>query len=413
MPGMAAANGGGPGGGGGGGAGGGGAGAFNLGPNYVNLAPSFGPRYRNIAPNLYRRPDLRGPEILYYNPEIPYYNPEIPVYRPGLPGFGRGYGGGGGGGGYGGGFGGGNFVPKKRMAPLEQSVELPPAMVLYISCEDGSGTGKLFQVNEHGAVLGLVNLPYPATGLAMHRDHGLIAAIPRDGGSLVQIDDSGKVHTILENHPEIQHPVDVAVGAESDTVLVADNLTDRLAALTAAPGSKPEIYHEFKGLRSELQDMSVAITRDKQVIFGTNSDPGVYRFAGDDYTFNRGPLLAGRGGVAADTASLKWAATQSPNEIHVFEGEHVMHQFKLPANKRFYRHGLLSFALTGAVVVAARDGDKVEDDPWLIQYHTKEVKNEKRIRLLFKWDRARMLDFVVGPRMYWERHEPKVYESIY
>ena len=406
LPGM------GPGGGGGGGGGGaGGPGARTLGPNNVNLAPQFGPRYVNLAPHLLDAPDLRGPEVYYYDPEVYYYNPEMPVYRPGRPGYGRGYGGGGGGG-FGGG-GGGNY-PERAMIPLPPPSEVPvePAMVLYISCGEESGPGQVFQVNEHGGVLGIVNLPFAATGLALHRQHGLVAAIPRDGGKLMRIDDTGKVSTIMENSETVVHPVDVGLAADSDTVVVADNIGDCLAALTTA-GSKPKIYHRFEGQKWDEQQMSVAVTTDKHVLFGTNGDEGIYRFAGDDYSASKGPLLPGRGGVAADPASLKWAATQSPDQICVFEGEELMQKLQLPANKSFHRQGLLSFGLTGAVVVAARDSDKAEDDPWLIQYETEENENKPEIRNLFKWNRARMLDFVVGPRMYWERHDPSSYRSVY
>ncbi|MFH1918326.1 MAG: hypothetical protein ABIP48_00350 [Planctomycetota bacterium] len=361
----------------------------------------------NVAPHLFNAPDFRGPEIYYYNPEIPYYNPEMPVFRPGGPGFG-----GGGGRGFGGGYGG--DYPDRKMVPLPPLAEVPiePALVLYISCGDEAGPGQVFQVNEHGAVLGMVNLPFAATGLALHRQHGLIAAMPRDGGKLMRIDDTGKVSTILDKDETLVHPIDVALAADSDTVLVADNISDCLAALTSA-GGKPKLYHRFEGQKWDEQQMSLAITTDKHVIFGTNGGEGIFRFAGDDFSATRGPLLPGRGGVAADTSSLKWAATQTPDEICVFEGEELMKKLQLPANKSFFRHGLLSFGLTGAVVVAARDSDTPDDAPWLIQYETEENPNKPEIRNLFKWDRAPMLDFVVGPRMYWERNQRSPYRSIY
>jgi hypothetical protein len=412
LPGMGPGPGSGAGGAGGGGAAGG-PGTQTLGPNYVNMAPQFGPRYVNVAPHLFDAPDFRGPEIPYYAPEIPYYNPEMPVFRPGYPGYGRGYGGGGGGGGgYGNGYGGGG--PEHKFAPLTPMAKIPiePALILYISCDDGSGKGRVFQVNEHGGVLGMVNLPFPATGLALHRESGLVAAIPRDGGKLMRIDDTGKVSTIMENDKNIVHPIDVAIGAKSDTVVVADNITDCLAALNAA-GSTPKLYHRFEGQKWDEQEMSLAVTTDKHVIFGTNGGEGIYRFAGDDFTAAAGPLLPGRGGVAADTSSVKWAATQSPNKIMVFEGEELMKEIKLPPNMRFYRQGLLSFGLTGEVVVAARAADDVDGDPWLIQYETEEHPNKPDVVNLFRWDRAPMLDFVVGPRMVWNRREPSTYESIY
>jgi hypothetical protein len=216
----------------------------------------------------------------------------------------------------------------------------------------------------------------------------------------------------MENNETIVHPVDVGLAANSDTIVVADNIGDCLALLTTA-GSKPEIYHRLEGQKWDQQKMSVAVTTDKHVLFGTDGGEGIYRFAGDDFTANRGPLLPGRGGVAADTASLKWAATQGRDKIFVFEGEELMNEFELPANMSFHKHGLLSFGLTGSVVAAARQSDEVDGDPWLIQFETEENENKPKIRNLFRWDRAPMLDFVVGPRMFWDRHDPKPYKSVY
>jgi hypothetical protein len=300
------------------------------------------------------------------------------------------------------------------MIPLPPLGEImaEPAMVLYLSCGDESGPGQVFQVTESGRVLGIVNLPFAATGLALHRQHGLIAAIPRDGGKLMRIDDTGKVSTVMENDENIVHPIDVALAANSDTVVVADNISDCLAALTTA-GSKPKLYERFEGQKWDQQQMSVAVTTDKHVIFASDGEEGIYRFAGDDFSADRGPLLPGKGGVAADTSSLKWAATQGRDKIFVFEGEEMMNELELPANMSFHKHGLLSFALTGAVVAAARQSDEVDGEPWLIQYETEENENKPAITNLFKWDQAPLLDFVVGPRMYWERHDPSPYKSVY
>ncbi len=127
---------------------------------------------------------------------------------------------------------------------------------------------------------------------------------------------------------------------------------------------------------------------------------------------SRGPILPGSGGVAADPKSLKWAATQSPNLIHVYEGEMPVRTFKLNPGRSIYRQGLLSFAPSGAVVVATRPSGEVDKDVWLLAYETAEGK-EGQILSLFEWDREQMLDFVVGPRMIWEGHNPSTYESKY
>jgi hypothetical protein len=284
--------------------------------------------------------------------------------------------------------------------------------VLYISAgNDGEEGGKIYQVNDAGRVLGVVKLPYQATGLALHRDDGLIAVTPRDRGKIYRVDDSGKLSVVMENNSKLPHPVDIGVAGDSDTILVADSMADVLAATTIA-GTDPIIYQRFEAAKYDEQKMSVAVTRDKHVMYGTDSQNGIYRFGGDEYTSSRGPMLTGSGGVAADPKSLKWAATQSPNLIHVYEGEMALKTFKLAPGKSIYRQGLLSFAPSGAIVVASRHSDEVDEEVWLTAYETAEGK-EGQIQSLFPWDRERMLDFVVGPRMIWERNSPSTYESKY
>jgi hypothetical protein len=310
-----------------------------------------------------------------------------------------------------------------------------PAYVLYVAAGDpeGSDSGKVYQVNEHGRVLGWVNLPYTPTGIALHRDNGLVVCLPRDGGRVVRIDDTGKPSTLLEKDKTLVHPVDVAVGGESDSIVVADNIADVIAATTTG-GTVPKIYDELKGQKWTAQDMSVAVTRDKHVLFGTNGDRGIFRLSGDSLGASATPLLPEPGGVAADPKSLRWAATQAPNEIYLFEGEEMLRKIKLPPNKRFYRNGLLSFSPAGNLVAAARDGDEAEGDVWFFQFNaddeedggsaSKEPPHDNwyikdwatqdiKTRSLFPWKHETMNDFVVGPRMFWDRNEKRPYESTY
>jgi hypothetical protein len=313
---------------------------------------------------------------------------------------------GGSGGGAGGGSGGGDDQVARRSLPKLQlpKPEAVPQIVLYVSCGEDTSTGKVYQVDDNGRVLGIVNLPFTATGLALHRQHGLIVSMPRDGGRLARIDESGKVEPVIEKDKTVVHPVDVALAAESDTIVVADDISHILAA-TSVGGIKPQLYQRFDYDKFERPQMSVAVTKDKHVLYGTNSESGkkgIFRYAGDDHTASRGPLLPGPGGVAADISSLKWAATQSPNQVCVFEGEELVKKLQLPPNKRHYRNGLLSFAPAGTVVVAARPADEEIGEVWLLMYDTK----TDQMRSLFPWKYERMVDFVVGPRMYWERHEP-------
>ncbi len=298
------------------------------------------------------------------------------------------------------------------MASIDRSPppKIPPAFVLYVSTGEEAGPGKVYQVNEHGRVLGIVNLPYTATGMALHRDHDLVLSLPRDGGKIMKIDDAGKLSTLWEKDKTLVHPVDVGVAGESDTIVVADNIADVMAATTTG-GTKPKIYHRFEGEKWSAQEMSVAVTRDKHVILGTKGDghKGIYRYMAGNYATSSDPLLPGPGGVAADPKSLRWAATQSPNLIYVFEGPELEKKLRLPPNKSIYRNGLLSFSPAGTLCVAGRDSDKAIGEPWLFMY---DIKKDE-IRSLFPWTRERMTDFVVGPRMLWDRTSPNTYESIY
>ena len=296
-------------------------------------------------------------------------------------------------------------MPIKDAPPNPESV---PAFVLYVATGEESGPGKIYQVNEHGRVLGVVNLPYTPTGLALHRDHGLVCTMPRDGGHIMKIDDTGKVSTLMEREKDLVHPVDVAVGGNSDSIVVADNISDVLAA-TNTGGVKPQIYKRLEGQKWSAQNMSIAVTRDKAVIFGTDGDKGIYRFSGNAATTSSSPLLPEAGGVAADPKSLRWAATQSPNQIYVFEGEELIKKLRLPPNKSMYRNGLLSFSPAGSICVAARESDSVSGQPWLLMYNIE----EDEIRSLFPWNHETMTDFVVGPRMLWERKSPRAVRSLY
>lgn len=404
-----------PNGAGGPGGGGGTLGPNNLvGPNYVNTAdPRV--RFHNLAPEV-ELPQVDRPvlDVYGYRPTVPYFDPRF-RFDPRMGRLGYGYGaGGGGGGGYGAG-GGYADLAKTGLPEMPEVPEMLPEVVLYISAgDDGVEGGKIYQVNDAGRVLGVVKLPYQATGLALHRNDGLIAVTPRDRGKIYRVDDKGILSVVMENNPKLPFPVDVGVAGDSDTILVADSVADVLAA-TNITGIDPIAYKHFEASQYDQQRMSVAVTRDKHVMYGTDAQNGIYRFnRGKEVqeTESLGPILPGSGGVAADPKSLKWAATQSPNEIHLYEGGMAVKTFKLAPGKYIYGQGLLSFAPSGAVVVASRHSDEVDKEVWLTAYETAEGK-EGQIQSLFPWNRERMLDFVVGPRMIWEGHSPSTYQSKY
>jgi hypothetical protein len=129
-------------------------------------------------------------------------------------------------------------------------------------------------------------------------------------------------------------------------------------------------------------------------------EPGIYRFAGKD-SAGPAPLLPRAGGVAADTASPKWAAAQPPGQILIYQGDTLVKALRLPANKALYRQGLLSFGPGESIVVAARPADDPNGEVWLLKLDAK----DDSVRSLFPWKREPIADFVVGPRMPWDRSE--------
>jgi len=346
------------------------------------------PTYRD--PRVFVDPRVRFDPRLLYNPNL----------RPGQPGYG-GPGGQGGPGAY-------DELARAGLKPEMPKPEAAPAFVLYVSAGEEGGAGKVYQVNEHGRVLGWVNLPFTPSGLALHREHGLVASLPRDGGRLMHIDDTGKVSTLIDKDKNMVHPVDVALAGGSDSIVVADNMADVLMT-TSTGGINPEVYRRFDGQKWTAQDMSIAVTRDGHVIMGSNGNKGIHRFSGDKSQSASQPVLPEPGGVAADPKSLRWAATQAPNEIFIFEGEELMKKLRLPPGKAHYRGGKLSFGPAGTICGVARPEDQVTGEPWFMMYDIEEEK----VRSLFPWDKETMTDFVVGPRMFWERNDPSGYKSRY
>ena len=73
----------------------------------------------------------------------------------------------------------GILPPRRRpkgVGPVPASP--PPGMVLYLACGTGGGKGRVYQVDESGGVLGVVDLPYAPTGVALHRQNGVVAVSP-------------------------------------------------------------------------------------------------------------------------------------------------------------------------------------------------------------------------------------------
>ena len=284
-----------------------------------------------------------------------------------------------------------------------------PELVLYLATGTATSSPAIvYQVNaeEDGRVMGKVKTPYTAYGIALHRTHGLILAVPRDGGKIMRIDESGTLTTIIEKDPSMPHPIDVGVSGESDTIVVADNIANQLVA-TSVGGNKPKVYQRLQGQQYTSQGMSVAVTNDKHVLFSSDSETVVFNFSGDQSAAGNKPMLPASGGVAADPNSMRWAVAQEGNQIYVYEGTEVLKKLRLPNGKAFYKNGLLSFSPAGSLVVAVRDTDKEVGEVWFLCYDI----DKNGVKSLFGWNKEQIQDFTAGPRMLWEHNSSSGYKS--
>ncbi len=283
-----------------------------------------------------------------------------------------------------------------------------PKQAVYISCGEEGRPGRVYQVDEQGTVLGIVPLAQAATGVALHRGNALVLAVPGDGGRLQRIDSNGKLSTLLTDHKELVHPVDVGIAANSDTILVADNIADVLATTDTA-GREPRIIQRLHDQKWTVQGMSVAMTGDRYVLFGTDGRDGIYRFTDGDTSTAQPAVLPYFGGVAADTGSPRWAAAQGPNMVYVYQGEELIRKYRMPPGKELYRNGVLAFAPGGDLVIVARSSGESGGETWLHQYGSQRPGDGP----LFRWAKEPILDIAVGPRMPWDSPTPRNSKSIY
>ena len=289
-------------------------------------------------------------------------------------------------------------------------VRKTPELVIYITTGTETSPGIVYQVNaEAGEVLGKIHLPYTATGIDMYRTHGLVLCVPRDGGKILQIKESGEVSTVLEKDPTLPHPTDVACPGDSDVIVAADNVANVVAA-TSIGGQKAKVSQRLGGSDTG-RNMSVAVTNDKHVVFSGGGQPGVFNYAGDPSASaaENKPVLPTTGGVAADHKSLRWAAAQEPNLIYVYEGPELLKKLRLPPGKSSYKGGLLSFSPAGSLIVAVRDNDKEVGQVWFLSYDV----DKEEVKSLFPWKAEPIQDFVAGPRMFWDCKKPNGYKSTY
>ena len=277
-----------------------------------------------------------------------------------------------------------NELPKQNPMPVQppesdkaKKGNINDNFILYIASTEENGKGIVYQVDSNGAILGKVSLSYPATSLALHRNKSLVVTIPREGGQIVEITDSGKVNSLIYHDKLIPHPVRVAIKNDSDSMIIVDDVAKKLMAGIVMEGG---ITKTYQNLTDKVDSPSIAIT-----------DMGLMYRDGEQ--------------VASDTTSEKWAMTKTPNKIVIREGESIVKTITLPPGKSLYKNGLMSFTGVGPVCVACRDS--TSDDIWIIAYDVTSDKTRSLFKVNTPLKNAEMNSFVVGPRMLWEQKSPQ------
>jgi hypothetical protein len=231
----------------------------------------------------------------------------------------------------------------------------------------------------------------------------------------------GKASTELAAAQGLPHPLDVAIGGNSDDTYVVDDIANSLGSFKSGPW-EPDLRLQpllpgFSG-RSPMgnhRHMSVAVTSDKHVIAA--GEMGVYR---DPSRPESKPLLPKFGGVAADPLSAVWAAAQPPDLIYVYNGEQLVKKLSLPSGMAHYRDGRLAFSNDdGWLCVACQQVNGEADDG--IQLYLCDDIEKEHYELLFSWgpkywahnEMANIVstdkninDFVVGPWLRWPGAPP-------
>jgi hypothetical protein len=299
-------------------------------------------------------------------------------------------------------------------------------LVFYLATGENYSAGRVYMVSVWGNKLASVGLvgEGAATGIAFHKGKdggGLVVAIPRNKGRIMRIGYEGKASTELAAVQGLPHPVDVAIGGNSDETFVVDDIANSLGCFksgTRDPDLRLQrLLPGFSGQSSTSKDqhVSVAVTNDKHVIAA--GETGVYR---DPSGLESKPLLPKYGGVAADPLSAVWAAAQPPNLIYVYNGEQLVKKLSLPRGMVHYRNGRLAFSHDDGWLCVACQKENGEADDGIQLYLCYDIEKGQYERL-FGWgpkywahnemadivsDDKEINDFVVGPWLRWPGAPP-------
>ena len=259
------------------------------------------------------------------------------------------------------------------------------AFSIYLAVGPVVGQGKVIQVNPVGKVLGEVSLPATPYGLAVFKQH-VYASLPR-AGTVVRIDEHGNVETVIE-HPQLQHPLDVAVHPTRGDIVVTDNSSDVIGRANADGDVS---IKQIAPSRGHLQNFSVAVTVAGKIVMSASSPRGTFLTKWDEDI--GAPILAESDNpVAADPTSNQWAAFDDDGVLHVYDGELPVADIELPRAKP-YRGGLLAYSPSGQLVIVQASANG-------LQFSLVDLATESA-RPMFFWNGDRLVDVAIGRPVDW------------
>lgn len=279
--------------------------------------------------------------------------------------------------------------PARPSVKSDPQASLGEGNVLYLACGPVGGPGKVYQVDGRGRLLSEVDLPGTPYGIDV-RSNSLVVAIPR--GGVMSIAEDGSVKQIPGG--PLAQPIDIAVDRTTGCLLVADNRADILVRLPSDPERQPEVIQHLKGPERQLQNVSVAVAGDQQILFATDVPEGIFRLPPEGAGSNLGqPLVPADAELAADRASDRWAAIVRSGSVGIFEGTRNVAKVPIPEDRKSCRGKAIAFGADGTLI-SAQDSDKGTE--------LAQVDIEAGVfRKLFVWKRERLVDLAVGPPMNW------------
>lgn len=272
-------------------------------------------------------------------------------------------------------------------AATREFPDLPVDSVIYLAIDDRKGRTEVSQVDWNGKPLGTIALSSVAYGIAVS-SRGLFAALPRTR-EVVRITTSGDVERVMSGNDS--HPIDVEL--DKDSLVVADNTTDRVSAIGLSDRSA-ETIRQF--LRNESwESLSIAWPEGDSFVVSSGGDQegrkGTFLLKKRDRGFEPRLLVPHYGNLCADSHTQQWCVA-AQDMLHIFDGDQFRIAKMIP-RVGACRAAAVAFAGSRLLIVVFRT--ESASHCMVFDIETGVFQD------LFSRDGVDVLAVAVGPRMNW------------